>query len=219
MQSKSVNRFSVRLTALLIGLALNAFGNGLTVSSNTGSAVYTASSVELAKVFTGVNVAVFIFGWGLVNAIINQFLIKRVDLVRFAKGILYTFFFSYFIDLFSGAFNAMGLPQQSWLVRTLFSLLGTFTIGVSISIYQRANLLMHPNDDMTNILRFDYFHGSAVIAQAVDLSLPIITIVICSTLLWHVYAVSIATVCYFLFTGTVIKYTDKWVWPSLKQNF
>ena len=207
-----------RVIALLIGLALNAFGNALTVSSNTGSAVYTAASVDLFKV-TGTGISIFIFGWGVLNAIINQFLIKRIEPLRFFKGLFFTFFFSYFIDIFTHVLNWWGLPQQNWWLRTLVSLIGTFTIGVSISVYQRSNLLLHPNDDMTNILRFDYFHGSAVWAQAVDLTLPIVAIVICSLLLWHVYAVSIATVCYFLFTGTVIKYTDRWLWPSLKHNF
>ncbi|XIF20035.1 MAG: hypothetical protein AJITA_00748 [Acetilactobacillus jinshanensis] len=206
------------MIALLIGLAVNAFGNALTVSSNTGSAVYTAASVDLFKA-TGIGISIFIFGWGVLNAVINQFLIKHIDVIRFCKGIFYTFFFSYFIDIFTNGLNWLGLPQQSWLIRTLVSLVGTTLIGISISIYQRANLLMHPNDDMTNILRFDYFHGSAIWAQAVDLMLPVLSIIICSVLLWHVYAVSIATVCYFICTGPVIKYSDRWIWPSLKHNF
>lgn len=207
-----------RVLALLVGLALNAFGNALTVSSNTGSAVYTAASVDLYEL-TGIGISIYIFGWGLLNAIINQFLIRHVDVMRFCKGIFYTFFFSYFIDIFTHGLNWLGLPQCSWLFRTIISLIGVTLIGVSISIYQRANLLMHPNDDMSNILRFDYLHGSAVWSQVLDLTLPVIAIIVCSLMLWHVYAVSIATVCYFFLTGPVIKYSDKWIWPSLKHNF
>ncbi|GLB47534.1 membrane protein [Philodulcilactobacillus myokoensis] len=218
MKNHQNNAMKTRVAGLLLGLLLNAVGNALTISSNTGSAVYTAASVDLFKL-TGVNTSIFIFLWGFVNAIINQFLIKKIDVIRFAKGIFFTLFFSYFINIFTNLFNLIGLPNQNWWIRTLFSLIGTFIIGVSISIYQRANLLLHPNDDMTNILRFDYLNGSAIKAQAIDLTLPIVAIVICSILLDHVYAVSIATVTYFLFTGTVIKYTDKWVWPSLIHNF
>ena len=213
------NRLSIRYLALIIGLGLNALGNGITIASNTGSAVYTAASVDLFKLTGWLSISYFIFGWGLLNDVINMFLLKKMEWWRFIKGLIYITFFSYFVDVFSKIAVWLGLSAQGFWFRTLFSLIGTILIGISISIYQRANLFLHPNDDMTNILRFDYFKGSAVWAQFVDLLLPVSAILWSWLVLGHLYAVSIATVCYFLFNGLVIKYTDRWIWPSLKHNF
>lgn len=40
-----------RLAALTFGLVLNAFGNGITISSNIGTAPWGASEVNLAHIF------------------------------------------------------------------------------------------------------------------------------------------------------------------------
>ena len=213
------NRLRTRYLALVIGLILNALGNGITVASNTGSAVYTAASVDLFKLTGILSVSGFVFSWGLLNDILNMFLLKKMEWFRFLKGLVYVTCFSYFIAVFSNAADFLGLPEQGFWVRTLVSLIGTTLIGISISIYQRANLFLHPNDDMTNILRFRYFHGSAVWAQFVDMLLPLIAIIGSWMVLGHLYAIGIATVVYFLFNGFVIKYTDRWLWPSLKHNF
>lgn len=219
MSEQKNDPMRVRVLALIIGLTMNALGNGITVSSLLGSAVYTAASVDLFKLTGVLSVAWFIFGWGLLNNFINMALLRFWDWPRFIKGLIYITFFSYFVDVFSNCANALGLPDQSFWVRTIWSLVGTTIIGISISIYQRANLFMHPNDDMTNILRFKYLHGSAVWAQFLDLLMPTIAIIWSWIVLGRLYAVSIATVVYFLTNGLVIKYTDRWLWPGLHHNF
>ena len=67
-----------RLAALTFGLVLNAFGNGITISSNIGTAPWGASEVNLAHIFhTSIALAMFLTGF--LVAVINQLLMRRFD--------------------------------------------------------------------------------------------------------------------------------------------
>lgn len=78
---------------------------------------------------------------GLAVAVINQLLLKKKDFLSFAGEVAFIASFSCFINLFT---------------RIAVGFFGIAILGVSISFYQRANLIMHPNDSTTNILRFLY---------------------------------------------------------------
>lgn len=93
---------------------------------------------------------------GFLVAVINQLLMRPFDLPRFLGEVVFIACFSYFINLFTNLFSALDLPDLPLPWRLVAGLLGIMTLGCSISFYQRANLLMHPNDDTTNILRFMY---------------------------------------------------------------
>lgn len=66
-------------------------------------------------------------------------------------------------------------------------------IAIAISIYQRLNLILHPIDEMTNILRFQYFNGNANLAQWVNFSVPALLIIILGLIYRQVVAVNIGT--------------------------
>ena len=76
--------------------------------------------------------------------------------------------FSIFIQWFSDIFNrimpdAHSLPMV--VLYVLINFLGVTLIGVAISIYQRVNLVLHPADDLFQILRFRYFKGNATLSM------------------------------------------------------
>ncbi|MBW1606111.1 hypothetical protein [Lactobacillus sp. Sy-1] len=212
------NSMKVRITALLLGLIINALGNGLTIASNTGSALWTAAAVNLGNEFK-VESTIFIFAFGVFNAVLNQFLLMKLNIIRFLEEIAYVVFFSYGIQIFIKMFDSIGVGNNNFFVRSLFSIVGVTMIGISVSMYQRANIFMHPNDDTSNILRFKFLNGSAIKAQFLDLSFPLIVIIITSLLTGELYAVNFATIYFFFTNGIVVKYADKWVWPQLIHNF
>lgn len=203
---------------MVSGLVLNAFGNGLCISANMGSGLWTASAVNMTKWF-GWNTGLLLFIIGVINAITNQFLIRRFDGRRLIGEILYVMFFSYFVNVFTVMLNAIGVPNLSVFVRAILSCLGVAFFCVAISLYQRANIVMHPNDDTTNILRFMYLKGNSTAAQIIDFIPPIIIIIIAGLAIHNVYSVNIGTIFSFIFNGILIAASDKWIWPSLKHNF
>lgn len=219
MRSDSIkNSIQARIIGLVSGLVLNAFGNGLCISANMGSGLWTASAVNMNKWF-GWNTGLLLFIIGVMNAIINQFLIKRFDGKRLIGEILYVMFFSYFVNVFTNLLNMVGVPSLPIVIRTILSCLGVVFFCVAISLYQRANIVMHPNDDTTNILRFLYLKGNSTAAQIIDFIPPIIIIIISGIAIHNVYSVNIGTVFSFIFNGILIATADKWIWPALKHNF
>jgi len=216
--AKTGNSLTARIAALIFSLVLNACGNALCITSNVGSGIWTASAVNMHEAF-GLDVRVLLFLIGLANTITNQFLIRRLDIKRFIGEIIFVLCFSYFVDLFTIAFTTIGLPSLPWFVRLLISLLGVSTFCVAISIYQRANIFMHPNDDTTNILRFMYLKGNATASQLIDFIPPIVIMLVTFTITHRVAAVNIGTFYSFLMNGVLIATADRLVFPKLVHNF
>lgn len=212
------NSIQTRIIGLVSGLILNAFGNGLCISADMGSGLWTAAAVNLNKWFA-INTGLVLFIFGVVNALTNQFLIKHFDGRRLVGQILYVLFFSYFVDIFTNLLTAVGVPNLPIVVRAILSCLGVVFFCVAISLYQRANIVMHPNDDTTNILRFFYLKGNSTKAQIIDFLPPIIIIVIAAFAIHNVYSVNIGTLFSFMFNGILIATADKIIWPQLKHNF
>lgn len=218
VQPTTHNSLTARIAALIFSLVLNAFGNALCVSSNVGSGIWTAAAVNLHLAF-GPDVGLLLFIVGLINAITNQILIRRIDLPRFGGEVIFVLFFSYFIDIFIGVFSYLGVPTLPWFVRMLLSLVGVSTFCVAISIYQRANIFMHPNDDTTNILRFMYLKGNATASQLIDFVPPIVAIAVTFTVTHHIAAVNVGTLYSILMNGVLIATADRLVFPKLVHNF
>lgn len=212
------NSLPIRIAALIFSLVLNACGNALCVTSNVGSGIWTAAAVNLHVAF-GFDVGLMLFIIGLVNALTNQVLIHRIDVPRFVGEVIFVLFFSYFVDVFTAAFTGLGLPQLPWIIRMLISILGVSTFCVAISIYQRANIFMHPNDDTTNILRFMYLKGNATASQLIDFIPPITIMVITFFITHQVQAVNVGTVYSFFMNGILIATADRLVFPKLVHNF
>ncbi len=217
-QPTAGNSLTARIAALIFSLVLNACGNALCITSNVGSGIWTASAVNMNEAF-GLDVGLLLFLIGLINAITNQLLIRRLDLKRFVGEIIFVLCFSYFVDLFTAAFTTLGIPSLPWLVRMFISILGVSTFCVAISIYQRANLFMHPNDDTTNILRFMYLKGNATASQLIDFVPPIVIMAITFTITHRVDAVNVGTFYSFLMNGFLIATADRLVFPKLVHNF
>jgi uncharacterized membrane protein YczE len=207
-----------RVIGLVSGLILNAFGNGLCISADMGSGLWTAAAVNLNKWFAW-NTGLILFVFGVINALTNQVLIKKFDGKRLVGQILYVMFFSYFVNVFTNLLTAIGVPNLPMLVRMFLSCLGVVFFCVAISLYQRANIVMHPNDDTTNILRFFYLKGNSTKAQIIDFLPPIIIIIIAAFGIHAVYSVNVATLFSFIFNGILIAMSDKYIWPQLKHNF
>lgn len=203
---------------MILGLVLNALGNGLCISSNMGSGIWTASAVNLNQ-WLGVDTGLVLFIIGVLNALTNQFLIHRVDVKRFIGQILFVSFYSYFIDLFTMLFEFMGIPKLPIFPRALIAILSIICFCVAISLYQRAKIVMHPNDDTTNILRFHYLKGNSTAAQIIDFIPPTIVVIVAFIFTHQIYSINIATLVSILFNGVFIATSDKLVWPRLKHNF
>lgn len=202
---------------MLASVMINALGNALTISLNLGSALWTASAVNLSAVVPiDLGTMMLLLG-GLVMGI-NALLLHRVDWRRMVGNLVFMVPFSYLVALMTALVNQLPLGQLPLVVRLALDLIGISFIGIGISIYQRVNVVLHPNDDLMQILRFDYLRGNAPLAQVVAYIPPIMIITAVWFISGSIKAVNVGTVFGLVAQGAIVAWADRHVFSQLKHR-
>ena len=142
------------------------------------------------------------------------------DWHRIFGNFLFMLPFSIFIQWFSNIFNrimpdAHSLPMI--ILYVLINFLGVTFIGVAISIYQRVNLVLHPADDLFQILRFRYFKGNATLAMWASYIPPTI-MALAAIPAMGLANFGLGTIFALLFQGGITGLADKLIFPKLKHQ-
>lgn len=191
-----------RFLYLALSLLINAVGHSLTIVMNLGSAVWTASAVNLYHLWP-LSLRATLFICGVAVVIMNTLLIRQVIWRRIIGNLLFTFPFSFLIQWFTQLIQKTGINALPLGVRIGLDVIGILFVALATSIYQRANLILHPNDDFMQIIRFRYLHGSATIAQIVHYIPPVIIMLVTFTMSHHLWAVNIGTIICLFFQGSL----------------
>ncbi len=212
-----------RLTAIeslaffVFSILLNAFANALTVATNLGSAIWTASAVNLSS-YTHIGLGVILFIYGFAVIFINAILIRQLNWRRVVGNLLYISPFSYLVQQFTAVMEKAGIMSLSMPTRIVLDIIGVVLIGVAVSIYQRVNLILHPNDDLSYILRFNFFNGKAAIAQYVSYIPPILVLLVAWALSGNLLAFNVGTVISLITQGPVTGWADQHIFHKLKHR-
>ncbi|NLR32897.1 YczE/YyaS/YitT family protein [Levilactobacillus tujiorum] len=209
--------FGQRMRFLVFSIFLNSAANALTISTNLGSAVWTGSSVNLSN-WIHVPLGTTLFGYGIVVTIMNQLFLGHFDRRRFVSNILYIIPFSYLVEWIGYFWNWIGVNTLGLFGRVIVDIIGLFGVAVAVSIYQRCNIIMHPNDDLAYILRFRFLHGSAVIAQWASYIPPVAIIVLSYIFTGQLHAIGFGTVLALVAQGAVMGWSDVHMFPRLKHH-
>jgi len=209
--------FGQRMRFLTFSILLNSAANALTISTNLGSAVWTGSSVNLAN-WIHVPLGTTMFVYGVVITLMNQVLLGRFDRKRFVSNILYIIPFSYLVEWIGYFWNWVGVGKLNLTGRVIVDIIGLIGVAFAVSIYQRCNVIMHPNDDVAYILRFRFLHGSAVIAQWASYVPPVTIIILSYVFTGELNAIGFGTIWALVTQGIVMAWADYHVFPSLKHH-
>ncbi len=209
--------FRQRLDFLVLSIFMNAAGNGLTIATHLGSAVWTGSSVNLSN-WIHIPLGTTLFIYGIVITLVNQLLLGHFDRRRFVSNLLYTIPFSYMVSFFANLWSWLGVPQVSLIGRLVLDMLGILILSAAVSIYQRSNLLMHPNDDLSYILRFKFLKGSAILGQWVSYVPPLLIMVLSFIATGKLTAIGYGTLLALTAQGALMKWSDMHVFPRLKHH-
>ncbi|MDR1606402.1 MAG: hypothetical protein LBS41_04740 [Streptococcaceae bacterium] len=201
----------------VLSLLLNAIGNGLTVAANMGSSMWTASAANMAEAFN-FQIAWVLVVYGASQILINIALTRQVDLPRIFGNLLFISCFGPFVGIFKQLFLSLGITSLALPFVVGLDLLGIVLVAVAVSVYQRLNLILHPGDEMTNILRFQYFKGDAKLAQWTNFAIPAVVIVAIGLLYHQIVAVNIGTAVALFFQGTLISSADRLIFPKLTHR-
>lgn len=102
-------------------------------------------------------------------------------------------------------------------MRIAIDIFGILCVALATSIYQRANIVLHPNDDFMQILRFRYLKGNATIAQMVHYIPPVLIMLVTFLTAKQLYAVNIGTLICLFFQGTFIGFFDQHMFKGLRH--
>lgn len=211
------NSFNGRLAFLTLSILVNSFFNALTVATHLGSAIWTSSAVSLSN-WTHVSLGNILFLEGVVVAFTNLLLLGRFDYFRLVRNLLFITPFSYLLSFFERIFFHLGVPGLGLGWRIVLDVIGLFGVACAVSLYQRANIIMHPNDDMPYILRFRFLHGSPVTSQWLSNVPPLLIVLGVFAATKQLYAFGWGTLYNILTQGAIIGWADKHFLPILHHH-
>ncbi|GAX01278.1 hypothetical protein C5L25_000931 [Secundilactobacillus silagei JCM 19001] len=214
-----------------ISLVINSLGNVLTLVTSThihpsflGSAYWTAAESNLGHALLGDNSLVLFWAFlvlGMIVALLNAALMHHFEWKRILGNFAFLLPFSLFIQWFGDIFNRIMPNAYSPGMVTLYviiNFIGVACMGTAISIYQRVNLVLHPADDLTQILRFRYCHGNVTLAMWFSYVPPTIMGIIAVLMTGSLVNIGIGTLFAFLFQGSITGIADRIVFPKLKHQ-
>ena len=200
-----------------LSIFLNSLGNALTVAINLGSALWTAAAVNLSNVFP-ITVSVMLFISGALVILTNILILRRFEIKRILGNLIFMVPFAWLVGAFETWLVKLGITTLPLMLQVVLDCLGIILIALAISLYQRVNWMLHPVDDLMQIIRFKYFKGNATLAQLVVFSPPIVAILISVLVTHQIYAINIGTLFALLFQGTLVGFFDKYAFPKLKHQ-
>ncbi|KRN27579.1 putative sugar specific permease (putative) [Lactobacillus selangorensis] len=215
MQNK-LRRLLQRWLYWVLALLINATGHALTIAANLGSAVWTASAVNIYHLWP-LSLRMTLFLCGFVVALVNAALIHHFSWWHFIGNLGFVIPFSILIQFFVEKLAIFKIGSWPLILQISVDIIGVMMVALATSIYQRVNLILHPNDDLMQILRYRYLHGSAARAQMVHYVPPLMIMLV--TFVWthHLWAVNIGTLFCLLFQGSLIGFFDTHIFRKLKH--
>lgn len=155
---------------------------------------------------------------GIIVIMTNIIILGRFDFKRVLGNLIFMVPFSWLVGVFEVQLLKLHITHLPLWSQVILDCLGVVLIAVAISIYQRVNWMLHPVDDLMQIIRFKYLQGNATVAQLLVFTPPIVAIVISLLVTHQLYAINIGTLFALAFQGTIVEIADKVVFPSLKHQ-
>lgn len=217
----------------IVSLVINSAGNVLTLVTSSkihpsflGSAYWTAGEANLGVALHWNLFWAFLI-LGMLISILNAILVGKFDIKRILGNLVFMVPFSALIQIFQNFFIGKypvygGLPDAKTPFMIGFyiflNFFGVALIGIAISIYQRVNFVLHPADDLMQILRFKYFHGNAAVAMWASYIPPTIMAAIALLITHQFTNFGLGTIFAFLFQGAFTGWGDKHIFSKLTHQ-
>ena len=234
-ETPKVTQRSISMTTSIayfaLSIVINSMGNVLTLVTSShihphflGSAYWTAAENNLGLAVLGKDNPLALF-WafmilGMLTSVLNAILMKKWDWKRIGGNFIFMLPFSIFIQWFSNMINqimpdAYSLPMV--ILYVLINFFGVALIGTAISIYQRVNLVLHPADDLFQILRFRYCKGNATVSMWMSYIPPTIFALIAMPKI-GLANFGLGTIFALLFQGAITGWADKHIFGKLTHQ-
>ncbi|WP_225427038.1 hypothetical protein [Companilactobacillus kedongensis] len=209
--------FKNRLGYLAFAIVFIAASNALMIDSNVGSMVWMASAVNVTNIIK-IDYGTTLFVYAVIVTVANQFLLGKFDGHILLSNLVFAFPFSYLVGFFTKFYLLFHFENWGLFWQVILDVLGLLGASIGCSIYERVNLIQHPNDELAYIIRFKYLHGSAGWGQFFSYLPPILVLIVCFFMTGKIESVGLGTVLAVCFQGILIGKADHIIVPSLKHH-
>ncbi|WP_394456930.1 YitT family protein [Leuconostoc suionicum] len=206
-----------RFTLLFFSLLLNALGNAMAVSTNLGANPWTAAGQGLAAIFN-ISLGFALLCFGIFVLMINSLLAREINVQRIIGNFLFMFPFSYLVDWIVTYLNGSFLVISGLFVRIVSNLLGITIVAIAVAMYQQANLILHPNDELMFTLRFKYTQGNATKAQLIAYLLPLSILSLAFYINHQWFGVGVGLLASLFLQGPIIDLTHRIFFLKSSKN-
>ncbi|MFT8812212.1 hypothetical protein [Oenococcus sp.] len=205
--------FKQKLSYFFISLVIISLGNGLSIAAAMGAAPWSASAVNLANV-THLPTMLFLAIEAILAAVVNLFLVEHINWQRTCGNVIFGLLFSLFVAEFANLFRPLFVGLAT-IPKVVIDLFGIWCIGIGISVIQRANFVLHPLDNLTNVARFKFFHGSAPLGQLSNFVIAVSISLVCWAMSGQLLSYGIGTAYCFFLQGNNIAWGDRHLFKHL----
>lgn len=213
-QRRSLNECET-ISYLLFSVILNSFANGLAIASNLGSAVWTASAVNLELQLPW-RLGTILFGYAVLVQGLDLLIRREIRFPMVLANLLFAFAFSYFVQFWETILQNIAQLPFGW--RLVLDLIGICGTAVATSVYQRLSVMLHPNDELSYLIRFKFVHGSAAWGQYLSYIIPLAVLVYCYLTKRKVLSIGLGTLFALIFQGPLIGWSDHLIFPRLNHR-
>lgn len=195
-----------KLWYLFVSIFLNTLGGALTVIANVGVSPWSAAGINMEYYFS-VSLGTALLISSVILHVIVILVEKNIPVRRIIFDFLYMFLYSYGVD--SWLYVLKHWHVESVAMNYVIFFVGMVLVAISISIYVKLDIVLHPIDLFYKMLRDRFFGGSVVKAQLINYGIPIFLAVFFGLLNHNIEALSIGTIIYFLIFGKILATVDK----------
>lgn len=140
----------------LIGITLNALGNAFMFKASIASPAWGLAAMNMSNAFhitEGMAVALC----GTLVFCVSRILEKKIPSILNWLGLIFSYFFSFFIDIFKKILE--GLPNSD-ILNVVYTIIGITLIAYAVGIYMKANYILLPIDEGLGIASNKLFKGN-----------------------------------------------------------
>lgn len=193
---------------LFLSLLLNSFGNAVAINTTVGSVIWTASGQGLADFFhLTIGTALTLYGAAVI--ILSSLLNRKFEPKKAIGNFLFMVVFSYLVDFLANSLSVLEISNLSFVLRLLLNLLAVVAISLAVSFYQKANIVLHPNDELMLVIRRRFTRNNATKAQMAAYIIPVSVIILTFLGTGKLTGIGVGTVISFLIQGSLIDLSDR----------
>ena len=192
-----------RTTAYTSGILVLTIGVGLTVKANLGVSPTTSIPYTITLI-TGIDMGKTTILFHIFLIAVQIILLRKNFKIRNFLQIPVAIIFGYFTDVSNRAVDMIPFPN-TMPVRLMLNITGTFLIALGVSIYLPAEIMPIAVEGTIQIISDSLKFEFSYVKIAFDISLVIISLVVCSIALHSLGSIGIGTLISAILTGAFMK--------------